>query len=162
MTPNDALSTAIVPALALLPGKMDTPQARVMLLSIGLQESHLTYRRQQPTGPARGLWQCEQGTQASRGGIWGLYLFPSTSAALADLCAARGISHDAVEIYSALEHDDILAAGCARLLLFTDPKPLPAVDDVAGSWALYQRVWRPGKPRPAEWGVNHYQAREAV
>ncbi|MBN9093914.1 hypothetical protein [Pandoraea pnomenusa] len=162
MTPAEALASAVVPALSLLPGKMDTPEARVMLLAIGLQESHLTFRRQRPTGPARGLWQCEQGTPSSRGGIWGLYLFPSTSSALADLCAARGISHDALEIYSALEHDDVLAAGCARLLLFTDPKRLPAVDDVSGSWALYQRVWRPGQPRPAEWGMNHYQAREAV
>ncbi len=55
MTPAEALASAVVPALSLLPGKMDTPEARVMLLAIGLQESHLTFRRQRPTGPARGL-----------------------------------------------------------------------------------------------------------
>lgn len=162
MTPREVLDVAVAPALSLLPAKMDTPQARVMLLSIGLQESHLIYRRQQPTGPARGLWQCEQGTRASRGGIWGLYLFPTTADALVNLCAARGVSHDPVEIYGALERDDVLAAGCARLLLYTDPKPLPSTDDVQGSWALYLRVWRPGKPRPAEWGVNHFKAAGAV
>lgn len=162
MTPKECIAGAITPALSLLPGKMDTPAARVMLLAIGLQESHLIYRRQQPTGPARGLWQCEQGTRASRGGIWGLYLFPTTSSTLVDLCAARGVSHDPVEIYNALEHDDVLAAGCARLLLYTDPKPLPSVDDVQGSWNLYLRVWSPGKPRPAEWGVNHGKAQGAL
>ncbi|MCI3206570.1 MULTISPECIES: hypothetical protein [Pandoraea] len=158
MTPGEALTNAISPALSLLSTKMDTPQARVMLLSIGLQESHLTFRRQQPTGPARGLWQCEQGTQATRGGIWGLYLFKGTSGYLSNLCAARKVAHDPVAIYKAIETDDVLAAGCARLLLFTDPKSLPAIDDVEGSWALYLRVWNPGKPRPAEWGINHKKA----
>ncbi|VVE07820.1 hypothetical protein [Pandoraea terrigena] len=162
MTPADALAGAVNPALALLPQVMTSDRAKVELLSIALQESSLTYRRQMPTGPARGLWQCEQGTQASRGGIWGLYLFKGTSGYLSNLCAARKVAHDPAAIYSALETDDILAAGCARLLLYTDPQPLPDVDDVVGSWALYQRVWRPGKPRPAEWGVNHGKARSAV
>lgn len=162
MTPADALANAVNPALALLPQVMTSDRARVELLSIALQESSLTYRRQMPTGPARGLWQCEQGTQASRGGIWGLYLFKGTNGYLSNLCAARKVAHDPVAIYSALETDDILAAGCARLLLYTDPQPLPDVDDVEGSWALYQRVWRPGKPRPAEWGGNHAKARGAV
>ncbi|VVE23733.1 hypothetical protein PAN31108_03267 [Pandoraea anhela] len=31
MTPGEALTNAISPALSLLPTKMDTPQARVML-----------------------------------------------------------------------------------------------------------------------------------
>ncbi|QDX22546.1 hypothetical protein FP568_15645 [Pandoraea pnomenusa] len=162
MTPSDALSSVINPALDLLPWSMTSDRARVMLLAIGLQESHLMYRRQMPTGPARGLWQCEQGTRASRGGIWGLYLFPSTSDALIALCAARGVSHDPIEIYNRLQSDDVLAAGCARLLLFTDPKPLPDVGDVQGSWSLYSRVWRPGKPRPAEWPGNHALAQEAI
>lgn len=162
MTPTDALTNAINPALALLPPGMTSPQAKVMLLSIGLQESHLTYRRQQPAGPARGLWQNEQGTPATRGGVWGLYLFPGTRSALQGLCEARGVSYDPVAIYNALETDDVLAAGAARLLLWTDPQPLPAEDDPINSWALYQRVWRPGKPRPAEWGVNHSLAQGAV
>ncbi|VVD90289.1 hypothetical protein PCO31110_01581 [Pandoraea communis] len=162
MTPADALSNAINPALALLPPFMTSDKARIELLSIGLQESHLTFRRQMPTGPARGLWQCEQGTQASRGGIWGLYLFKGTSGYLSDLCAARKVAYDPVAIYSSLESDDILAAGCARLLLYTDPQPLPDVDDVEGSWGLYLRVWRPGKPRPAEWPANHTAAMGAL
>lgn len=35
MTPEALLRTAIDPALALLPPKMDTPEARAMLIAIG-------------------------------------------------------------------------------------------------------------------------------
>ncbi|VVE82813.1 hypothetical protein [Pandoraea sputorum] len=162
MTPSDALTLAINPALDLLPPNMTSDRARVMLLAMGLQESHLEFRRQKPTGPARGLWQNEQGTPTTRGGVWGLFLFPTTKGALSALCQARRVGYDPVSIYNALENDDIFAAGCARLLLYTDPKSLPDVSDVQGSWDLYLRVWRPGKPRPAEWGMNHYKAAEAV
>lgn len=162
MTPSDVLSSAINPALDLLPISMTSDRARVMLLAIGLQESHLIYRRQQPSGPARGLWQNEQGTPATRGGVWGLYLFPTTRTAVQALCSARNVAYDPVSIYNALENDDVLAAGAARLLLWTDPKPLPEEDDTVNSWNLYQRVWRPGKPRPAEWSANHQLSQEAI
>ena len=45
----------------------------------------------------------------------------------------------------------MLAAAAARLLLFTDPKRLPQLGDEAGAWALYLRVWRPGKPHKRTW-----------
>ncbi|MCV6902125.1 MAG: hypothetical protein NTT76_05400, partial [Achromobacter xylosoxidans] len=64
------IDTGISPALALLPAGMDTQAAHVMLLAIGLQESRFTHR-QQIGGPARGFWQFEKGTRASRGGVWG-------------------------------------------------------------------------------------------
>jgi hypothetical protein len=158
---SDVISTAIAPALALLPAQMDTPEARVMLLSIGLQESRFT-TRQQVGGPARGFWQCEQGTQASRGGVWGFYLHPASRYWLSSLCAARGVAFDPVSIYGALDDDDVLAAGVARLGLFTDPQKLPSTGDVPGSWALYLRVWRPGKPKPDTWPALHAQAVAAV
>ncbi|SAK71346.1 hypothetical protein AWB80_03809 [Caballeronia pedi] len=162
MNLNDVIRTAIAPALAILPYQMDTGEARVMLLSIGLQESRFTWRQQMGGGPARGFWQCEQGTQASRGGVWGFYLHPSSRYWMSVLCKARGVSFDAASIYSALDRDDVLAAGVARLGLFTDPKSLPAIDDITGSWNLYQRVWRPGKPKPDSWPVLHAQAVAAV
>ncbi|WP_447751837.1 hypothetical protein [Pseudomonas nicosulfuronedens] len=48
----------IAPALLLLPAKMESPQAVVMLLAIGLQESQFTYRKQLGNGPVRsfGRW----------------------------------------------------------------------------------------------------------
>lgn len=159
---NDIINQAIAPALALLPHQMDTPGARVMLLSIGLQESRFMWRAQMGGGPARGFWQCEQGTQKSRGGIWGFYLHPASRYWMSVLCKARGVSFDAMSIYNAIAQDDVLAAGVARLALFTDPKSLPPTHDIVGSWNLYQRVWRPGRPRPDTWPDLHAQAVAAV
>jgi len=49
-----------------------------------------------------------------------------------------------VTIWVVIGFDDVLAAGLARLLLWSDPRRLPAVGDEEGSWALYLRTWRPG------------------
>lgn len=160
---GDVVRTAIDPAMALLPRQMDGPEARVMLLAIGLQESRFEVRRQFGDGPARGWWQFERGTQASRGGVWGVVLHPTSRYWLASLCAARDVPFKAAEIWARLEHDDVLAAGVARLLLFTDPKRLPAADDAEGAWQLYaRRTWRPGRPHRETWDTFHALARGAV
>ncbi|MFY2570193.1 hypothetical protein [Achromobacter ruhlandii] len=153
--------TAINPALALLPAGMDTPGARVMLLAIGLQESRFVHRRQ-IGGPARGFWQFEKGTRASRGGVWGVYLHQASKDRLAALCKARSVTCDPDAIYAALEYDDVLAAGVARLLLWTDPKALPAIGDADAAWALYLRTWRPGTPHPHTWPDLYRQAAAQV
>lgn len=51
----------VEPTLLLLPAKMESPQAVVMLLTIGLQESLFEHRRQLGNGPARSFWQMERG-----------------------------------------------------------------------------------------------------
>ncbi|MFY2611199.1 hypothetical protein, partial [Achromobacter ruhlandii] len=135
MTLDTIVADAITPALALLPAGMDTPGARVMLLAIGLQESRFVHRRQ-IGGPARGFWQFEKGSRASRGGVWGVFLHAASKGHLAALCEARSVACDPDAIYAALEYDDVLAAGVARLLLWTDPKALPAVGDADAAWAL--------------------------
>ncbi|WP_238877128.1 hypothetical protein [Achromobacter xylosoxidans] len=155
------IDTAVSPALALLPTRMDTPAARVMLLAIGLQESRFTHR-QQIGGPARGFWQFERGTRASRGGVWGVFLHPASKDHLAVLCKARSVAYDPDAIYAALEYDDVLAAGVARLLLWTDPKALPQIDEADAAWALYRRTWRPGKPHPQTWPALYAQAMAAL
>jgi hypothetical protein len=155
------IDTAVGPALALLPARMDTPGARVMLLAIGLQESRFTHR-QQIGGPARGFWQFEKGTRASRGGVWGVFLHAASKGHLAPLCKARSVACDPDAIYPALEYDDVLAAGVARLLLWTDPKALPAIGDADAGWALYLRTWRPGRPHPKTWPALYAQAMAAV
>lgn len=157
MNLTDVIKTAINPALAILPQAMDTPKARVMLLTTGLQESHFDHRRQMGNGPARGFWQFERG-----GGVKGVYAHPASTGHLHNLCQARGVPFDIPTIWSALETDDVLAAGVARLLYYTDPSALPAVDDAEGSWKLYLRTWRPGKPKPDTWPGYHQQARAAL
>jgi hypothetical protein len=158
MTLSEIIRLAIVPALQLLPAMMDTAQARVMLLAIGLQESAFSARRQAGNGPARGFWQFELGTEVSRGGVWGVYLHPASRLLLERLCQARGVVFRPEAIYRTVETDDVLAAGVARLLLFTDPRALPPVADHEAAWDLYKRTWRPGKPHPTKWPANHAKA----
>lgn len=158
MTLVDIIHLAIIPALQLLPPTMDTLQARVMLLAMGLQESAFAARRQKSNGPARGFWQFELGTRQSRGGVWGVYLHDASRLLLERLCEARNVSFEPAAIYRAIETDDVLAAGVARLLLFTDPHQLPAVGEVQDGWDLYDRIWRPGKPHPDKWPANYARA----
>ena len=60
ISPQDALTQIVRPALAMLPARMSSPQAAVQMLAQALQESRLKHRRQ-IRGPARGLWQFETG-----------------------------------------------------------------------------------------------------
>lgn len=149
--------SAIAPALALLPAKLTSPQAFVMLIAIGLQESGLTDRVQKNGGPARGLWQFEQG-----GGIRGVLRHDATGGLAAQVCEARDVPAVAAHVWAQLPHDDILAAAFARLLLYSDPQPLPKLGDEVGAWALYLRTWRPGRPHPERWPGNYAQALLAV
>jgi hypothetical protein len=157
---HEIVRSSIDPALALLPANMDTPAARVMLLAIGLQESRFEHRRQlvgappRPVGPAKSFWQAEQGG----GMVHGVRLHVATRAAAAALYQARGVPARDAAIWDAIENDDVLAAGLARLLLWSDPGRLPAVGDADGAWALYLRTWRPGKPHPQSWPALYAKA----
>lgn len=164
MTLDSIIKTAISPALAQLPANMDTPEARVMLLAIGLQESRFTHRFQvvqgKPgaKGPARGFWQFELGTAASRGGVWGVFLHPASNGLLKQIAVQRGVALSPSNIWQAIETDDVLAAAVARLLLWTDPKALPKLSDAEAAWQLYLRTWRPGKPHRSTWDALYAQA----
>ena len=156
MTLSEIRAAAIAPALALLPARMNSPQAEVMLLAIGLQESGMIHRRQ-IGGPARGIFQFEQG-----GGVAGVLRHPASASYARGVCAARKVNPEPGIVWVELEHDDILAAAFARLLLWTDPAPLPAVGEVAKSWDLYVRTWRPGKPHRNRWDACYAQAMDAL
>lgn len=157
MAPAELNARVISPGLALLPIAMDSVKARVQLLSITLQEDPRQLRRQMGNGPARGLWQFERG-----GGVKGVMGHHATTGHAHRLCAERGVEWDARAVWTRLETDDLLACGFARLLLYSDPKPLPAVDDAEGGWDLYMRTWRPGRPHPEKWPANHEAARRAL
>ena len=147
----DVLKNNIIPAaLSLLPPKMDTPEARAMLVAIALQESALRHRRQ-VGGPAKGLWQWElpQVGLVLRHDVIG----PLACGVLAALIYTEGNSpHE--HLHDAMQHNDILACAFSRLLLWPDAAPLPKQGDVQGSLATYLRVWRPGKPHPEKWPAN--------
>lgn len=156
ITPADALSRVIKPAFELLPSKMGDERAEIMLLAISLQESGLAARVQHGNGPARGLWQFE------RGGVRGVMTHPASRDLARKLCGARGCPSTEYSAWLALAGDDLLAAGFARLLLWTDSGPLPALGDESDAWAYYLRNWRPGHPRPEHWHTNYAAALAVV
>ena len=148
-----ALVPVVDAALELLPLAMDTPEARVILLAIAGQESGCTARCQAGNGPARGLWQFERG-----GGVKGVLLHDSSRYWAHQVCAARGVPPIDGQVWARLETDDVLAAAFARLLLFTDPRRLPALGAEGLAWDGYKRNWRPGKPHPDRWPANYRAA----
>jgi hypothetical protein len=156
MNLDTVIKIAINPALARLPMKLDSTAARVMLLAIGQQESRFIYRAQ-VGGPAKSFWQFEEG-----GGVKGVMNHEATSALCFDLCKDRDVRFDRHAIYLAMETDDILAAGMARLLLYADAKPLPNPADPQAGWDCYIRNWRPGKPHRETWDAFHANALAAV
>lgn len=159
---DSILHTAVNPALQLLPARMDSDAARVMLLAAGLQESRFEWRYQRTSdpyrhGPAKGFWQTE------RGGVFCVMTNLVTKDLLLQVCKARGVPFDQVLIHARLEHDDVLAAAVARLLVWADLKPLPGVDASHDeAWDCYLRCWRPGKPHRETWDAHHADARAQV
>lgn len=157
---EDHIKNAIEPAFKLLPDKMSTPASRdraiVQMLAIMLQESRGIHRKQ-IGGPAVGLWQFEKG-----GGVKGVLSHASTRDAAQSVCRMRGVPATSDAVYAALPIDDVLAAAFARMLLWTDPFPLPQIGEVQEAWDLYIRTWRPGKPHRHTWDDLYAQAMEAV
>lgn len=138
MTTAAYLRDLVIPsALALLPAKMDSPEARALLLAIAEQES-CCLRRVQLHGPARSWWQFE------RTGIAGVLGHPATAPIVTDVLLTLRYTRDVDDLYAAMAHNDILAAAFARLNLWTSQLPLPGPTEVDHGWALYTEVWRPG------------------
>lgn len=138
---------AIDEAFKLLQAKMDSMVARVNLAAIGFQESGYKTRIQYGNGPARSYWQFE------RGGIKGVMLHKASARLALEVCEKRGVDFNSDLIWKAMETDDVLGAAFARLLMYTDPFPLP--DNQSDAWDMYsKRLWRPGKPHPDKWTAS--------
>jgi hypothetical protein len=158
MTLTEIRERAIAPAFQLLPAPMNSPEAELMLLAIGLQESRFEHRHQ-IGGPAHSFWQAEQGG----GMVHGVLRHRKTEFLAIAVSDARGIAPITDnEIYKAIEFDDVLAAALARLLLWTDPWPLPKVGECAKAWDLYLRTWRPGKPHRKTWDALYARAMDEL
>jgi hypothetical protein len=152
-SPSTFLARVVDPGLAWVAThagvQQNRAQARTFLLAVAIQETDLTERAQRigsgGVGPARGWWQFEMPTI-------GLMLgHKAASPRLSSLCEAAWVRCAAPDIWRCLEGHDFLALGVARLLLLTDPQPVPLT--AAEGWDCYaRRLWRPGKPHPAKWG----------
>lgn len=155
MTPEVLNAQILTPALQLLGARFDKFWARVELVAVALQESSLEDRIQQPNGPARSYWQFERG-----GGVHGVLTHPATSAPIKAIAWLFDYPADEHALHLAMTDNDLLAACFARLLLFTDPRPLPQNAD--DGWAQYVDCWGPGKPRPHTWPANWALAEDCV
>lgn len=162
MTPQDFLSVALLPALGLLPTRMDSLPARAMLLSVALQESGLRYRRQ-IRGPAASYLQFEEI------GVLGVMQHDATKTLAHDVTRRLDYAFESHAIYLAIEHNDVLAAVFARLLLWTVPRPLPWRTDTDEALAQYLESWRPGAAKDervtelrARWPHNYALAWRVV
>ena len=170
--PNQALTSELIwhfrqftipTALALLPGRMNTPEARAMLFATGLQESNFNARRQGGRGtrpghgPARSFWQFEQG-----GGVVEVLTSPDTASFIQPICRMFLYEPTPAIVHAAMEHHDVLAACMARLLLYRDPRPLPSRNQSDLGWSVYVQNWRPGKPHPEKWPTYFTQAWQIV
>lgn len=147
-------------ALAELPPQMASDRARVMMLAIGLQESRFTRTAQfspglpGDKGPARGWWQFERG-----GGVKGVLSHPAVADEAYRACRHRGVEPtDLRAVWLRIEGDQVLAAVFARLLLYSDPKPLPSIGEADAGWQAYLRNWRPGRPHRETWDRLYAQA----
>jgi hypothetical protein len=144
------------PAIAVvrpLIGVPNNDQSRLLLLVTAGQEGDWRYRRQMG-GPARSFWQCEQGGAVAD-------VMARCPTQLRNLCTYLAIDYDKNTIFEAMAWNDTLAVGIARLEYWLDPKPLPAIGDVDGSWDYYLKNWRPGAPRPKDW-PSYYAAAMAA
>lgn len=150
MTTESYIARLVLPAaLSLLPG-MASPEAYALLLAIGRQESdEFRARKQYQGGPARGFWQFEQG-----GGVAGVLRHEATKEHARRICRLLVVEPTAPAVWAALEHNDILAAVFARLLLYSDPRPLPPAEKPVDGWLIYLATWRPGKPHEPKWTGN--------
>jgi hypothetical protein len=164
MTPTEFHATTIRPGLNLLAAAVDGPHlvsawASIMLGAVALQESGQRDRYQVLSdgrpGAARGFWQFEAG-----GGVRGVMRHARTQELAQRLCAWVQVRWDEAAIWRALEGHDGLAVGFARLLLLSDPYPMPRT--AADGWACYLRTWRPGKPHPAAWAKHWERATAAL
>lgn len=157
MTPDFVAKFIVPAALSMLPKRLDTPEARAMLLAIGLQESAFLARRQITSkpgyAPARGFWQFE---------IAGGTAEVLTNARTKPLCEAalqqQRYPPAAVACWEAFEHNDVLACVFARLFLLTCPIANPGPNDPEIGWHIYETTWKPGAPRPDDWPENFARA----
>lgn len=146
----------IVPAAySLLPPEMASDKATAMLLATGLQESKFEHRRQ-INGPAKSFHQFEMG-----GGVKGISTHRATKDHLEQCLEALRYHHPLSNwnaTHAAMEHNDVLACICARLLLWTLPAALPDAHHPEIGWQQYIEAWRPGKPHPDDWAENFSRA----
>lgn len=155
---RDFISEVIDPNLMIIRGisgkdNMWTAEAKQEILTICLQETDLRYRRQHPSGPARGFAQFEGGQQQAldlimRHDVVGPWLH--------EYAASVVLPFSLEELYTAMQYHDGLVIVAARLLLYTDYRSMTMDQDIG--YEIYDDCWQPGAKRPEDWPNNWARA----
>jgi hypothetical protein len=151
---DDSRREIIEQALLILPNKFTSQKAKLLLAAIAYQESNF-FETHQIKGPAHGYWQFEQ-----HGGTLGVIRHRSTREIAKSLSLSFGIQNKPKFVFPELETNPILAACYARLLLWTNPRSLPSLDNEEKSWQYYFKTWRPGKPHRRTWSTSCLNAKK--
>ena len=138
---------------SLLPEKLDSKEAKAMLITIAMQESRWDERRQ-IGGPARGFFQFEFN------GVKGVLNHKATQPLIFSVLDRLDYDHTPATSFNAIEHNDVLAFAYARCLLWSLPQPLPIQGEFDESWQQYIDAWRPGKPHRPSWNAFYGKAWE--
>lgn len=140
-------------------------KAMVQIIATGLQESQVMFRKQVPSGPARGFLQIEPPTAIAaydkdaylRGELMNLRLNTTQLLPTNTTAARRNYLANVCEL------NDPACVLIGRSIMWLDPSPIPEIGDVEGAWDFYAlKTWRPGKPRPEHWWDNYMQAVNVV
>lgn len=173
MTLREIRNGPLAEALLLLPAKMTSFSAEVLVLATQQQEAPNGEQCQLPVrpgkcGPARGIFQFERA-----GGVAGVLQHPASRPHVLEVCRALGVPPTVDGLFAELPSSrDVLDCALARLLYFTESAALPEVGDVEGAWRYYLRTWRPGaftngtaekrRELRQKWAVNYANAMEVV
>ena len=140
---------------------LNSTVAQRFMLAVSLQESgpklEARYQRYPSLtpGPARGWWQFEQG-----GGVYGVLNHHATSSIARTICKEFSVDTNVAAVWRTLEGHDLLSTMFARLLIYSDPEPIPT--NAEAGWDYYLRTWRPGAPHEITWHPNWSTASETV
>lgn len=159
MTAAEFAKTIMIPGLDFLAATVgmrppNRDEAKVLLLAIAGQESDWQNIPQGGGGPGRGPWQFEPETCKE------LMFNPASATFYTAVCMATNTVPS--RTYDAILGSPDLAVALARLNLWCDPEPLPAIGAEQAAWVAYLRIWRPGKPRPHDWPANYSAAMAAL
>lgn len=152
----------LIPALKFLPPQLDSINVRVLLLSIGFQESGFVSRVQvkddnmQDDIVGKGFYQftyiaCKD-----------VYEFQTNRFNFLDILNQLRIQNSARAVHTAIQFHDILATITARIFLYQSPLSVPCCDDYKSMWYIYKSRWRPGRPRRENWDTHCKRAKEIV
>lgn len=128
----------VIPTLAALPSRWNSPAAVNLLVGTVVAESSATYLHQLGTGPAIGLWEMEPATHDD---CWNTFLNSPSQADLAHAVAGLALAGGAFPGATQMAGNLYYACAMARVKYIRSPQALPAANDAAGLARMWKSVY---------------------